>query len=141
MKLTFYQPNPNEKESLPLFSSSVQAGFPSPAENFLEKQLDLNDLLIDRPAATFYVRVVGDSMDGAKISNGDILIVDRSKEPISGKIILAIVNGEFTVKEFHKKDDRITLFPKNPNYPPLHVTEEMDFLIWGVVTYIIHKCP
>lgn len=123
----------------PLAASSVQAGFPSPADDHIERQLDLNELLIQHPAATFYVRVEGDSMLDAGINSGDILIVDRALSPASGKIIIAILNGEFTVKRFIKKNTKIVLVAENPAYPDIHIQEGSDFQIWGVVTYVIHK--
>lgn len=117
----------------------VQAGFPAPAEGAIESTLDLNAHLIKHPAATFFVRVRGDSMQCAGIASGDILIVDRALQAASGTIILAIVNGEFTVKRFLKKENKILLAPENPAYPLWEITEETDFQIWGVVTYVIHK--
>ncbi|MBS0604600.1 MAG: translesion error-prone DNA polymerase V autoproteolytic subunit [Verrucomicrobia bacterium] len=124
---------------LPIFLVSVQAGFPSPAEDYLDKTLDLNELLISHPAATFFVRVAGDSMKGAGIFSGDILVVDRSIEAADNKIIVAIVGGEFTVKRLKLRDGRICLIPENPAYPILEMKEGSDFQVWGVVTYVIHK--
>lgn len=124
---------------LPIFTATVQAGFPSPAENYIDKTLDLNELLISHPAATFFVRVAGDSMQGAGIFSGDTLIVDRSLEPTDNKIVVAIVSGEFTVKRLKIKEGRITLVPENLNYPILEMKEDSDFQVWGVVTYVIHK--
>ncbi|MGC2596344.1 MAG: translesion error-prone DNA polymerase V autoproteolytic subunit [Rhabdochlamydiaceae bacterium] len=125
--------------SLPIYLESVQAGFPSPAENYLDKTLDLNELLITHPAATFFVRVAGDSMQNGGISSGDILIVDRSIEATDNRIIVAIVGGEFTVKRLKMGEGRISLVPENPAYPILEIKEESDFQVWGVVTYVIHK--
>ncbi len=124
---------------LPLFITAVQAGFPSPAEDYLDKTLDLNELLISHPAATFFVRVAGDSMQGAGIFSGDTLVVDRSLEATDNKIVVAIVNGEFTVKRLRLKEGRISLVPENPNFPTIEVKEGSDFQVWGVVTYVIHK--
>ena len=124
---------------LPLFTAAVQAGFPSPAEDYLDKTLDLNELLISHPAATFFVRVAGDSMQGAGIFSGDTLVVDRSLEAADNKIVVAIVSGEFTVKRLKIKEGRISLIPENPHYPILEVKEGSDFQVWGVVTYVIHK--
>ncbi len=124
---------------LPLFTTAVQAGFPSPAESDVEKTLDLNELLISHPAATFFVRVIGDSMQGAGIFSGDILIVDRSIEPAENKIVVAIVNSEFTVKRLKRKKGRILLAAENPGYPSLEMKEGTDFQVLGVVTYVIHK--
>ncbi|MEO8399706.1 MAG: translesion error-prone DNA polymerase V autoproteolytic subunit [Ignavibacteriaceae bacterium] len=125
-------------QKLPLFSSSVSAGFRSPAEDYIEKKLDLNELLIKHPSATFFVRVDGNSMINAGINSGDILIVDRALEPTNNKVVVAVVNGEFTVKRIKKNKEKIFLFPDNPDYPLIEVTLEMDFSIWGVVSYVIH---
>ena len=124
---------------LPIFLANVQAGFPSPAEDYLDKTLDLNELLIAHPAATFFVRVSGDSMQNAGIFSGDVLVVDRSLKPADNKIIIAIVNSEFTVKRLKIREGRISLVPENPAYPILEMKEESDFQVWGVVTYVIHK--
>jgi DNA polymerase V len=124
---------------LPLYLVNVQAGFPSPAEDYLDKTLDLNELLIARPAATFFVRVAGDSMQNAGIFSGDILVVDRSLDATDNKIIIAIVNGEFTVKRLKIREGQISLVPENPTYPILEMKEGSDFQVWGVVTYVIHK--
>ncbi len=134
-----YIPIFKEKVSLPLFSSRVQGGFPSPAEDYIEKQLDLNELLIEHPVATFYVRVEGDSMIGAGIHSGDLLVVDRSLNAQSGKIVVAVYNGEFTVKRFMKKGAGLFLQPENEGYPTIPVKEGDDFQVWGVVTYVIHR--
>lgn len=124
---------------LPLFNARVQAGFPSPADDSIENRLDLNELMIAHPSATFFVRAIGSSMQGANISDGDILVVDRSITPSNGKIVIAILSGEFTVKRYSIKGNQVTLVPENPDFPPIEISPEMDFEIWGVVTYIIHK--
>lgn len=124
---------------LPLFSCGVSAGFPSPADDYIGRQLDLNDLLIRNPAATFFVRVAGDSMTGVGINDNDILVVDRSLEPSNGKIIIAAVNGELTVKRLVKTDSVCRLVAENPNYSPIEVTEELSCVVWGVVTSVIHQ--
>lgn len=123
---------------LPLFSSSVPAGFPSPADDYMEGKLDLNDLLITQPVSTFFVRVVGDSMQDAGITSGDLLIVDRSITASHRNIVVAIVGGEFTVKRLLLQDKKIFLAAENPAYSPLEMSEESDFEVWGVVTYVIH---
>jgi DNA polymerase V len=123
----------------PLFSSGVSAGFPSPAEDYIEQRLDLNELLIKNPAATFFVRVNGDSMQGVGIAHGDILIVDRSLEPASGKIVVAVIDGEFTVKRLHIDAHSCLLLAENPDYPAIEVTEESGCEVWGVVTGAIHQ--
>ncbi len=128
-----------EHQSIPVFSSSVQGGFPSPAEDYIEKQLDLNELMIQHPAATFYVRVEGDSMQGAGIQSGDILVVDRALKAVSGKIVVAVINGEFTVKRLIIKNGVTYLQPENENYPTLKIEKESDFQVWGVVSYVVHR--
>ncbi|MCB2181725.1 MAG: translesion error-prone DNA polymerase V autoproteolytic subunit [Desulfobulbaceae bacterium] len=123
----------------PLFLSGVSAGFPSPADDYIDRELDLNEYLIANPAATFFVRVAGDSMVGAGINHDDILIVDRSLRPVSGRIVIAILDGELTVKKFVKTADGCRLVAANPDYEDTVIAEEMDFEIWGVVTSAIHK--
>ena len=124
----------------PLFAVPVKAGFPSPAEDYLEQNLDLNEHLIQHPAATFFVRVDGESMKGAGIHKDDILIVDRSLEPTNGKIVIAVINGEFTVKRIRLHQDKVFLEPENPQFSPIEINPNWDFQVWGVVTYVIHKC-
>lgn len=125
--------------SLPLFESVVPAGFPSMAEDYVDRALDLNELLIQHPAATFFVRVSGDSMTGAGIFADDILIVDRAVHPTNNKIVIARIADELTVKRLVKKTDRVILYPDNPTYEPLVITPDMDFEVWGVVTCVIHR--
>jgi DNA polymerase V len=122
-----------------LVSSLVPAGFPSPAEDFSEGPLDLNHYLVNHPSATFFVRATGDSMTEIGIFPGDILIVDRSLAARSQKIVIATMNGDFTVKRLIIQGDKISLHSANPNYKPIYITEIMDFSIWGVVTYVIHN--
>ncbi len=117
-----------------LFACSVEAGFPSPAEDHIESTLDINELLIEHPAATFFVRVAGDSMIGASIQDGDILVVDRSKTPVNDNIVIALVNGEYTVKRLSIKADVIELCPENPHYSPILVSGMDELIVWGVVT-------
>ena len=124
---------------LPLFSWSIPCGFPSPADDYIETTLDLNELVIAHPEATFYVRASGDSMKHAAICDGDILVVDRAQIPDNNSIIVAILDGEFTVKRLYLRGERIYLIPANPSYRSIRVTEEMDFQVWGVVTYCIHR--
>lgn len=124
---------------VPLFESRIQAGFPSPADEFSEGMLDLNEYLIPHKAATFFVRVTGDSMIGVGIFPNDMLIVDRSLTPAPGKIVIAALNGEMTVKRLKKEKDYILLCSENEKYPDIKVTEEDSFSIWGVVTNVIHS--
>jgi len=139
MQLTFLKPDLKTKYSIPFCISPVRAGFPSPAEDYIENSLDLNHLLIKHPAATFFVRVEGDSMKDAKINKGDILIVDKAIKPSHKKIIIASIDGEFTVKRLYIEGTNVFLYPENPKFKPIKIQENSDFEVWGVVTYIIHK--
>ncbi len=123
----------------PLFMAPVYAGFPSPADDYIEGKLDLNDYLIKHPAATFFVRAAGDSMIDAGIHSGDILIVDRALEPCNDHVVIAVIDGELTVKRICKSGDKLFLMADNRYYKPIEVTEEMNCCIWGVVTAVIHE--
>lgn len=123
---------------LPLFSGKVAAGFPSPADDYVEKTLDLNELLVQKPAATFFVRAEGESMLGAGIHPNDILVVDRSLKPVSGKIVICALNGELTVKRLKHSQEGVVLAAENPAYSDILVKSEADLVIWGVVTSVIH---
>ncbi len=127
------------KQPLPLYLSRIKAGFPSPADDYLDKKLDLNEHLIKHPASTFFVKVKGDSMVGAGINSGDILIVDRSLEPKDKRIVVAVVNSEFTVKRISKRGDKLFLIAENSKYSPMEITDGMDFEVWGVVIHVIHS--
>ena len=124
---------------VPFYQSNVPAGFPSPAENFMDLDLSLQDYLVQNPSATFCVRVTGDSMKNAGISSGDVMIVDRALEPKNNTIVLAVLDGEFTVKRIQKKANELFLKPENKDFKAIQITEEMNFQVWGVVTHIIHK--
>ncbi len=124
---------------LPLYTSRIAAGFPSPADDHLEAPLDLNEHLVKHPAATFVVKVDGDSMTGAGIYNGDLLVVDRSLEAKSGSIVVAVVNGELTVKRLVIERRRARLIPENPAYKPIEVRDGLDLVIWGVVAHVIRS--
>lgn len=130
-------PNLNEKPLL--FQENISAGFPSVASNYIESNLDLNELIVKHPASTFFVKVSGDSMKDAGILSGDILSVDRSLEAVSGKIIVAVINGEFTVKRFVKKEKDLFLVPANNAYPTIRISPDSDFQVWGIVTYVVRK--
>jgi DNA polymerase V len=127
------------KLELPTFTIRIPAGFPSPGDDYLDDKLDLNEYLIKHPSATFFMRVEGDSMVNAGINSGDLLIVDRAMEATNGSIVVAIVDGEFTVKRFQVKDNKAYLVAENSHYHPIEITPEMRFEVWGVVTYVIHR--
>lgn len=124
---------------LPLVAARISAGFPSGMEDFIERKMDLNEHLIRHEAATYFIRVQGDSMTGAGIQDGDILIVDRSEEPRSGRIVIAVLNGELTVKRIRKRGNRVFLMAENPKYAEIEVTPETAFEVWGVVRHVIHS--
>jgi len=127
------------KQLIPIFTSRVQAGFPSPADDHLEDTLDLNTHLIHHKEATFFVKAQGESMLGAGIHQGDILIVDKSLSPKSGKIVIAVVDGEFTVKRLHKYKGNITLKAENSEFEDIKIKGTDELIIWGVVTSVIHQ--
>jgi len=133
-----YAPDLSTRYKLPVFLGRLPAGFPSPADDYIEGKLDLNRHLIKHPAATFFVRVTGDSMLEAGIHSGDILIVDRSLEAIDGNVIVAALDGELTVKRLYKRDGTVRLLPANKNYQPIEIQVHQSFEIWGVVTNVIH---
>lgn len=118
---------------LPLYSSRPQAGFPAPGDDYIEKVLDINDLVVKHPASTFFVRVEGDSMEGAGIFSSDVLVVDRSVNPKDSSIVVAAINGEMVVKRLKKRGNTSELISENPNYAPIHIGDGEDCFIWGVV--------
>jgi DNA polymerase V len=124
---------------LPLFSARVAAGFPSPAEDHLESRLDLNQHLIRNPSSTFFVRAAGESMMEAGIYDRDLLIVDRSIEKRNRRVVIATLNGEFTVKRLVQDEEGIFLVAENPDFDSIPIQVDSDFSIWGVVTYVIHQ--
>ena len=125
---------------VPLYSGKVAAGFPSPADDYVEKTLDLNELLIQKPAATFFVRAEGESMLGAGIHPNDILVVDRSLKPTVGKVVICALNGELTVKRLKRLgENSLVLAAENPAYADIVVKEDIDMVVWGVVTNVIHS--
>jgi len=135
--LTFYRPDFESNIRIPYIKEGVSAGFPSPATDFLGNDIDLNKELCKNPLATFYIKVKGNSMINAGISDKDILIVDISLEPQNNKIAVCFIDGEFTVKRIKLEDEGLYLMPENPSYQPIKVTEENELLIWGMVTYVI----
>ena len=127
------------KLSLPYADGGIKAGFPSPAQDYMESAIDLNKELIKHPASTFYGRVKGDSMIDANVHDGDILVIDKSLEPQNGDMAVCFIDGEFTIKYIRLEKDVIWLEPANENYEPIKVTIENDFLNWGIVTYCIQN--
>ena len=123
-------------QPFPLYLSRVECGFPSPADDFVEGVLDLNDLCIDDEAATFFVRANGDSMTGVGIHDGDVLVVSRAAEPADGDVVIAALGGDMTVKELRREGGAWWLMPANPEHAPIKV--DMDLEIWGVVTHALH---
>lgn len=117
----------------------VPAGWPSPSEDYIENTLNLHELVVRNPAATYFLRAMGESMIGAGIHSGDLLVVDRSKEAQSGKVVVAVIDGELTVKRLLKKNGRTILAAENPGYRDFDITGREDASIWGVVTYVVHN--
>ncbi|MBF0387412.1 MAG: translesion error-prone DNA polymerase V autoproteolytic subunit [Candidatus Omnitrophica bacterium] len=122
---------------IPFYATAVSAGFPSPADDFIESNLDWNEYLVRHPAATFCVRAKGDSMINAGIFSGSIMIVDRALYPRQDSIVVAVLDGEFTVKHIRREQGRVVLYPDNPAYQPVEIASGRDFSVWGVVTHVI----
>ena len=123
----------------PLIAGRAPAGFPSPAADHYDKRLDLNEHLVLHPEATFFLRVKGDSMIGAGIHDGDLLVVDRSLEPNHGRVVIAVLDGELTVKRLHHQRGKVILRADNPNYPDIAIQNGQELQIWGVVAHVVHK--
>ncbi len=138
-KLTFFLPDYESELKIPFIKEGVSAGFPSPAADFMETNIDLNKELSENQLATFYIKVKGNSMIDAGINDKDVLVVDRSLEPQNNKIAICFIDGEFTVKRILVEKECLYLMPENPNYSPIKVTEENQLIIWGIVTYVIKK--
>lgn len=128
-----------ECNALPIFGTKAAAGFPSPADDFLEDKLSLDDILVKNPAATYIVRITGNSMINEGIHDNDLIIVDRSLTPQDGKIVVVAIDGEITVKKLRLKNGSMQLLPGNPDFPPIEVRPENSIVIWGVVKTIIHE--
>ncbi len=137
-KIQFFKPEMNMKRQLP-FIGGVNAGFPSPADDYLDLTIDLNRELVKNPEATFLARVRGNSMINAGLNDGDVLVIDRSIEPTNNCIAVCFLDGEFTVKRLKVEEDCCILLPENDDYLPIKVTSENDFIIWGIVAYLIKK--
>lgn len=137
--LEIYVPDNSTEIRIPLSVANVHAGFPSPAQDFLERSIDLNRELVKNPASTFYARVEGDSMIDLNIEEGDLLVIDKSIEPTNGTIAVCYIDGEFTLKRVELHKDYLLLIPANKRYKSIKVTEDNEFMIWGVVRYVIKK--
>ena len=138
-KLTFFHPDQNQQKSLHLAQEKISAGFPSPADDFKELRISIDQEVVRNEEATFYARVSGESMQGAGLDDGDLLVIDRSIEPKNGKIAVCCIDGEFTVKRLKVVEDGVFLIPENPKYQSIKVTEENEHIIWGIVTYVVKK--
>ncbi len=137
--LEIFKAETDAELTLPIADEGIKAGFPSPAQDFMDLAIDLNKELVKHPASTFYGRVKGDSMIDAGIYDGDILIIDKSLDPRNGDMAVCYIDGEFTIKHIKIEKTVIWLIPANEQYQPIKVTEDNDFLIWGIVTYSIKK--
>jgi len=136
---TIHTPDLSARRQQPSFDAAVPAGFPSPAADYEQDTLDLNKHLVSNPAATFFVRVAGDSMLGAGIHHGDLLVVDRSLEPRDKNVVIAVLDGDLTVKRIRLGNGKITLEPENDDYASQQVSADAAFEVWGIVTSVIHK--
>lgn len=137
--LDIFSPENLGEMELPLSGNSVAAGFPSPAEEYIEAKIDLNRELVRNPASTFYARVSGISMVDDGIDDGDLLVIDKSIEPYQGCLVVAHLDGEFTLKRIRFESDAAWLIPANEKYKPIKITEDNEFVVWGVVRYLIKK--
>jgi len=137
--LTIYSASAGITMERPFVEGGIKAGFPSPAGDFIEASIDLNIELLKNPAATFFSRVNGDSMEDMGINDGDLLVIDKSLNPIDGKTAVCFLDGDFTLKRIKIEKDFCWLMPANKKYKPIKVTAENDFAIWGIVTYVIKK--
>lgn len=139
MKLIIHKIDISSTLPLPYADEGIRAGFPSPAQDYLEHAIDLNKEIVQHPASTFYGRVVGDSMSEEGIEEGDILVIDKSLELADGDLAVCFLDGEFTVKRVRLEPDTAWLVPSNASYPPIKVNKDNDFIVWGIVTYTIKK--
>jgi len=137
--LTFFSPKTTDSNGAIFIDVGISAGFPSPADDFRETRISLDEELINNKEATFFAKVRGQSMIGAGLDDNDLLVIDRSIEPTNNKIAVCFLDGEFTVKRLRVEKNEVWLQPENPEYPIIHITEENDFIIWGIVTSVIKK--
>ena len=136
-KLTFFHPDQDQQKSLHLVQEGISAGFPSPADDFKELRISIDQEVVRNEEATFYARVSGESMQGVGLDDGDLLVIDRSMEPQHDKIAVCYIDGDFTVKRLKVAEDCVWLMPENDRYKPLQVTEESELIIWGIVTHVL----
>lgn len=137
--IEFFIPNFENSRELPFITSGIKAGFPSPAADFDETRISLDKALVKNPDTTFYAKANGQSMKGAGIDDGDIMVIDRSIEPRNDKIAVCLIDGEFTVKRIKKTKEELLLMPENSDFQPIKINEDNQLVIWGIVTYIIKK--
>ncbi len=138
-KITFLKPEKGNRIGQWLIEQGISAGFPSPADDFKEIRISLDKELVKNVDATFYARVSGNSMEDAGISDGDLLVIDRSIEPKNNKIAVCFLDGDFTVKRINKIGEKLYLKPENKDYKKIEINEENELIIWGIVTYVVKK--
>ena len=138
-KLAFFYPDAETQRAVHYAQEGISAGFPSPAEDFKEARISIDQEVVKNETATFYARVSGDSMQGAGLDDGDLLVIDRSLQPQHDKIAVCFIDGEFTVKRLKVDKDAVYLMPENKKYKPVKITEENQLVIWGLVTYVVKK--
>lgn len=138
-KITFLKPKKNNQLGQWLFEQGISAGFPSPADDFKEKRINLDKELVKNHESTFYARVSGDSMENAGLSDGDLIVIDRSLNPENNKIAVCFIDGDFTVKRITKKRGKLYLNPENTKYKAIEIKPEDELIIWGIVTYVVKK--
>ena len=138
-KLIFFHPNQEQKKRMHLVEEGISAGFPSPADDFKELRISIDQEVVRNEESTFYARVSGESMQGAGLDNGDLLVIDRSIEPQNDRIAVCFIDGAFTVKRLKVEADCVYLMPENKNYKPIKVNAEDELVIWGIVTYVVKK--
>jgi DNA polymerase V len=137
--LTFFTPITTSSKGAIFIDTGISAGFPSPADDFSQTRISLDDELIKNKDSTFYAKVKGQSMIDAGLDDNDLLVIDRSLEPANNKIAVCFLDGEFTVKRLRVEKNEVWLQPENPNYPIINITKENDFVVWGIVTNVIKK--
>ncbi|WP_396153533.1 LexA family protein [Flavobacterium sp.] len=138
-RLSFFIPNTESNLDMPYISSGIKAGFPSPAADFDGTRVSIDQIVVKNALATFYAKANGNSMTGAGIDDGDILVIDKSIEPQDGKIAVCFIDGEFTVKRIKVQENSLLLLPENKLFEPIEITEENNFIIWGIVTFVVKK--